>query len=490
VEIPSIGLSREALFQALESYKAHDVRWRSGRVWGYVYDAGREVEEVAKQAYTLFLTENALDPTIYPSLLRLENELVGMLVSHLGGDGQVVGHFTTGGTESILLAAKAARDYFRATRPGVGEPEMLLPLTAHAAFHKAAHYLNLRAVAVPVDPRTFKADVEATKQAITPNTILLVASAPSYAHGVIDPIRDLGELAAERGLLFHVDACIGGFLLPYFRRLGAPVPDFDFRVPGVTSISVDLHKYAYAAKGASLVLYRSRDLRRHQLFTCARWPGYSVVNPTVQSSKTGGPLAAAWAVLHLIGDDGYLRIAQRLLEATRRLVAGIEQIDGLRVLGKPEMSLVAFASDTVSVFHIADEMKTRGWYIQPQLAFGGGTESLHVSVTPSSVPHVEALLADLRASVEAARALPSGGPAARVQAALAQLDLANPSPEALAQLMQAAGVLGAELPKRMAPINEILNALPTALRERLLVEFFDRLYSPPGAEGLGSATGG
>ncbi|MBM4037762.1 MAG: ABC transporter permease subunit, partial [Planctomycetes bacterium] len=332
-------------------------------------------------------------------------------------------------------------DYFRAARPGIREPEMVLPLTAHAAFHKAAHYLGVKAAMVPVDPQTFKADADAVERAITPDTILLVASAPCYPYGVIDPVRELGELALRHGLLLHVDACIGGFLLPYFRRLGAPAPDFDFRVPGVTSISMDLHKYAYAAKGASLVLYRSRDLRRHQLFACARWPGYGVLNPTVQSSRTGGALAGAWAALHFIGDNGYLEIARRLLEATRTLVAGIEGIDGLRVLGKPEMSLVAFASEAASVFHIADEMSTRGWYVQVQWAFAGTPENLHLSVTPSSVPHVDALLADLRASVEKAKALKSGDLAAKVRAALAEGGPAGPSADTFAQVAALAGAL-------------------------------------------------
>src|SRR5215470_10653784 len=266
MKIPAHGMHREALFERLESYRANDTPWREGRTWAYVYDPGREAEEVIKQAYMMYLSDNALDPTAFPSALRLENEVVAMAAAHLHGDDQVVGNFTSGGTESIILAVKTARDYCRHHKPHIKAPEILLPATAHAAFQKAAHYLDVKPVLVAVDPRTFKADVDAVRRAITANTILLVGSAVSYAHGVVDPIRELGQLALEHDLLLHVDACMGGFLLPYFRRLGAPVPDFDFGVPGVTSISMDLHKYAFAAKGASTILYRNAELRRFQLY--------------------------------------------------------------------------------------------------------------------------------------------------------------------------------------------------------------------------------
>jgi glutamate/tyrosine decarboxylase-like PLP-dependent enzyme len=282
-------------------------------------------------------------------------------------------------------------------------------------------------------------------------------------------------LAIEKGLLLHVDACMGGFLLPYFRRLGAPVPDFDFSVPGVTSMSMDFHKYAFAAKGASTVLYRNKELRKYQLYACANWTGYTVINATVQSSKSGGPLAAAWAVLNFFGDDGYLEIARQVLDATRRIADGIERIDGLRLLGRPEMNLVAFTSDTVSVFHIIDEMKQRGWYIQPQLGFQDSKENIHLSINPASVKWVDALLADLRVCVETAKTLKSGELAATVRDTFGALDPASLSDETFGQMLGMAGVQGAQLPARMAEINEVLNALPAKLRERLLTEFLNDL---------------
>jgi sphinganine-1-phosphate aldolase len=475
VRIPEKGIPKDELFARMQSYRADDMDWRTGRVWAYVYDPGREAEEVIKQAYMSFLSENALDPTVFPSVLRFENELVAMAASHLGGDDEVVGNFTSGGTESIMLAVKTARDYSRAVRPEVREPELILPVTGHAAFQKAGHYLGVKPVLVPVDPETYKADVDAMRRAITPNTILLVGSAVSYAHGVVDPIRELGQLALERNLLLHVDACMGGFLLPYFRRLGAPVPDFDFSVPGVTSISMDFHKYAFAAKGASTVLYRNKELRKYQIYTCAQWTGYSVINPTVQSTKSAGPLAAAWAVVNFIGDDGYLEIARQVLEATRKIADAIDRMDDLRLLGRPEMNLVAFTSDTVSVFHIIDEMKTRGWYIQPQLGFGGSKENIHLSINPASVRWVDAMLADLRECVAKAKTMKAGQLAAVVREAFASVDPADLTSESFSGMLSMAGIQGYQVPERMAEINEVLNALPAGLREKLLTEFMNEL---------------
>ena len=479
MHIPKHGLSRDEVLRRLEAFRANDMPWRDGRTWAYVYDPGHEAEEVIKQAFTMYLTENALDPTVFPSTLALENELVAMAAAHLQGDENVVGNFTSGGTESILLAVKTARDRARDLHPEIREPELVLPATGHAAFQKACHYLDVKPVVVPVDPKTFRADPAAMRAAITRNAILLVGSAVSYAHGVVDPIRALGEIALEKNLLLHVDGCMGGFLLPYFRRLGAPVPDFEFNVPGVTSISMDFHKYAFAAKGASVLLHRSKELRKYQIYACSNWTGYTVINPTVQSTKSGGPLAAAWAVLHFIGDDGYLEIARTVLDATRRIAAGVREIPGLRLLGEPEMNLVAFTSDEVSVFHVIDEMKQRGWYVQPQLGFGGSKENIHLSINPASARWVDALLADLRTCVEKARAMKSGDLAAKLEPVLKGLDPKRLGDEQLRGMLAMAGAGASALPARMAEVNEVMNSLPAPLRERLLVTYLNELYRQP-----------
>ena len=477
MKIPAKGFSKESVLETLASYRTKDQDSKSGRVWGYVYDAGKEADDVAKTVYTRFLSENALDFTVYPSMLRLENEVVAMAAAHLNGDAQVAGNFTTGGTESIILAVKTARDWARANRPEIKRPEMLLPTTAHAAFHKAAHYLDVERVMVPVDPKTYQADPKAMRDAITENTILIVASAPSYAHGVIDPVKELAGLALEKNILCHVDACIGGWLLPYFRRLGAPVPDFDFSVPGVTSISMDLHKYAYAAKGASVVLYRDRKLRKHQMFACSDWPGYIVVNSTVQSTKSGGPLAAAWAVMNFIGDDGYLELSRQLKEAGEKLIAGIESIDGLRILGKPEMSLLAVASDEINLFRMADKMGEKGWYIQPQLSFGDAPENIHLSISPSNVKWIDEFLKDLRDCAEKTRGAPQSELVPMVVEAFSQIDPATINEEIFSQMMQMAGISSDSLPEGMAEINEVLNALPKKVCEKLLIQYVNDLFA-------------
>lgn len=483
--LPARGLDTDAIFTALEGLRAADVPWREGRTWAYVYDPGAAAEAVIKRAYTMYLSENGLDPTAFPSVLALENQLVAIGAAHLRGGAGVVGNFTSGGTESIMLAVKSARDYARSVR-GIERPAMIIPETAHAAFHKAASYLGVELRVTQVDPRTFKADVQAMRDAIDDRTALLVGSAVSYAHCVVDPIPEIAALAAERGLLCHVDGCMGGFLLPYFRRLGAPVTEFDFTVAGVTSISMDLHKYAFAAKGASLILYRSAEVRRHQIFACAGWTGYTMVNATVQSSKSAGPMAAAWAVLHHFGDEGYLKIAEGLLGATRRICAGIAEIPGLSLVGEPEMNLIAFTSSEADVFHIADEMKARGWYVQPQLAYNTSPANIHLSVNPKSVPLVEALLADLRASVDAARELPVSPLVAMVGQLFAGMDPGQGiEPGVLRQMREMGGLRDGALPERMAEVNQVLNALPAVVREMLLVEFMNDLYRPGGVDTAG-----
>lgn len=476
MRIPQKGVARDELFARMETYRASDMDWREGRTFGYVYDPGQEAKAVSRDAYMAFLGENALDPTVYPSVMRFENELVAMAAVHVGGDEEVVGSFTSGGTESILLAVKAARDRARKLRPEIDSPNLVMPDTAHAAFHKAGHYLGVDVVTVAVDSETFAADVEAMAEAITDDTILLVASAPSYAHGVVDPVEALGRLAEECGLLLHVDACIGGFLLPWFRRLGEPVAAFGFDVAGVTSLSMDLHKYAYADKGASLVLYRDKELRRFQIFSCARWPGYSVVNTTVASTKPAGPLAAAWAVMHFLGQDGYLEMARGQLAGTRTLVEHVEAHPDLQLLGQPQMCLAAFTSDTVNLFEVVDEMRVRGWYIQPQLTYGDSPANIHLSIGASNVPQMDAMLADLDDSIETAKQAVASGLADAIRGMFSSLEPSQLDPSVFEQLLGMAGMSGDALPGKMAEINEVLDALSPAFREFILTEFINGVY--------------
>lgn len=476
MELPEKGLSKSDIKKKLSTYRGDDIDWSSGRAFGYVFDPGDDLVQFAKEVYMDFLSESGLDFTVYPSLLRFENDIVSMMRKHLGGDQNTVGHFTSGGTESILLAVKTARDYARKVKPGVSEPEMVLPVTAHAAFHKAAHYFCVKPVTVSVNGDTFKADPASIEEAITENTILIVGSAPSYTHGVVDPIPELAEIASRHNILFHTDACMGGFLLPYFRRLGGEFPDFDFSVPGVTSLSVDLHKYAYTPKGASMILYRDPSLRREQVFTCAEWIGYTMINPTTQSTKSGGPLAAAWAVLNRVGDDGYLEFARRKKEAVEGYVRGITSIPELRLMAHPDMTLISFTSDEVNIFHIIDEMNIRGWYIQPSLKYDNCPENIHLSINLSNVDKVDAFTENLKESVNAAKELPSGTLLEQIGKLLEEkVDEIFSNPE---ELMALAGIKGDTIPERFAPVNEVLNFLSPEMRERMLLDFATTMFHP------------
>ncbi|WP_106181170.1 pyridoxal phosphate-dependent decarboxylase family protein [Prauserella shujinwangii] len=456
-----------------------------GRTLAYVYDSGRRgLDELGMAAYALASPANGLDPTAFPSLLRMENDVVAAAAGLLGGTTATVGSVTSGGTESCLLAVLAARE----GRRDVAAPAVVLPATAHAAFRKAAHLFGVRAVEVPVDPVTFRADPAAMAAAIDEHTVLVVASAPSYAHGVVDPVGEIAAAAAARGVRMHVDACIGGWVLPYLRRLGAAVPPFDFSVPGVTSISVDLHKYAYCPKGVSVLLHADPALRGGHYFASADWPGYTMLNTTIQSTKSGGPLAAAWAVLRHVGDDGYLRLARDTRAATAALREGIGRIAGLRVLGDPDATLLAFTGEPAGpatgepdfdLFTVADEMRARGWYVQPQFAHRSSPVNLHLTVTAANRGGEDAFLTDLAAAVRAARAAGPVAVAPELVAAIGALDPDTLTAEQFEGLLAGAGLAGdGALPERMAPVNALLAAAPARLRERVLLEFLGLLYRP------------
>lgn len=472
--IPPVGRTPDEIMTLLHGFKAQDMDWRSGRVFAYIYQPAEIAATLVKEAYSLYLSENCLDPTTFPSVAQLESDVVRMIAGLLQGDDCVVGNMTSGGTESILLAVKTARDWARAHRPHVTQPEMILARTAHAAFHKAGHYLGVKPVVVEFDPVTFEADVTAMRAAITDNTILLVASAPCYSQGVIDPVPAIATLAQEYGALCHVDACVGGMYLPFLRTLGRTIPPFDFSVPGVTSISVDLHKYGYAAKGASVVLYRDRSLRRHQIFASTDTTAYTIINPTALSSRSAGPIAGAWAILNYLGEAGYCDLVATVQAATERLMAGVDAIDGLYVLGRPAMSMFSFASQAINVFQLADALRRRGWYLQPQFSTPRSPRNLHVSITYGVAHNVDALIADIAACVEEVRHMPPIDLALvrSVVEALTQ----DPSPAVVEGLMAAVGLQPGALPQEMALINEVLDALPDAVANEVLIDFLNNLY--------------
>jgi glutamate/tyrosine decarboxylase-like PLP-dependent enzyme len=475
-EIPAQGLAKADILSTLRGFKDRDLPWKSGRVLAYTYDPGDESLGVATEAYLMFLTENGLDPTTFPSMHRLETDIVHILRDLLRGGEAVVGNCTSGGTESNLCAVKAARDWNRAHRPHITQPELILPRTAHPSFHKACAYFNIKPVITGFDPVTFRADVNAMRSAVTKNTILLVASAPGYAQGVVDPIAEIGQLALERELLFHVDGCVGGIPLSFFRRMGGYTgPDFDFSVPGVSSISADMHKFGYAPKNISSVLYRDKELRKHSIFACRATTTYALINTTVLSTKSGGPLAGAWALLHYLGEAGYRAIVGPVMDATRCLVAGVNAIEGLRILGNPDMSMFSFTSNDFNIFQLADEMRDRGWYIQPQFSTDNSPANLHVTVTRATVQHVDAFLNDLASAARAVKASANPIDLAGVRTQVRGLIEALGS-NAVDQLKSMAGMEGTDVPQHMALINSVMDALPDEIAERLLTEFLNDLY--------------
>jgi glutamate/tyrosine decarboxylase-like PLP-dependent enzyme len=462
----------------LRELQAGDVPVTGGRTLAYVYDSGlADADAVGREAVAAYAGSNGLDPTAFPSLLQMENEVVGLAADLLDAPDTAVGTVTSGGTESVLLAVQAARD----ARPDVDGPRMVLPETAHAAFHKAAHYFGVEAVTVAVG-EDFRGRPDAMAAAIDDRTVLVVASAPSYAHGVVDPVTEIATEARRRGVRCHVDACIGGWVLPYAARLGRPVPPWTFAVDGVTSISVDLHKYAYAPKGTSILLHRTPELRRPQFFASAAWPGYTMLNTTMQSTKSGAPLAGAWAVLRTIGDAGYLALAEQVLDGVDRLVDGLARVPGLHVVAAPDSTLVAFATDaTCDVFTLTDAMSRAGWWVQPQLSFGGRAPTIHLSLSAATAPRVEEFLAAL---AEAVRAAQETGPIA-VDPGIADfvggLDAARLTDVDFDGLLAAVGMAGeggVGLPESMAEINSLLDLATPDLREALLTAFLDRLSRP------------
>jgi sphinganine-1-phosphate aldolase len=401
--LPEHGMPVDEVLDSLEAKRAGDARWREGRTFGLVFDGGPGPHEAAERASQLFLHENALNPLAFPSLGQIQSEVVDICGELFHGPDTAAGFMTSGGTESILMAVKAARDRARRERD-VTAPEMVVATSAHAAFHKASHYFGVDLHAVDVGD-DWRADVDAMAAKVTDDTVLVVGSAPQYPQGVIDPIPQLAALAAEVGASCHVDACMGGFVLPFMERLGHDLPAWDFRVEGVTSISADIHKLGYAPKGASVLLHRTEELRRDQIFVFDDWLGGFYASPGMQGTRPAGPMAAAWAVLHHLGMEGYLRLTETTLDAHRRMIDGIRALEGLTVLGEPEAHLLAIAAeeqgeDTLDVFAIGDAMHARGgWHLDRQAP----PDSLHATVSAGNAPVIGEFLTDLEAVVAEVR---------------------------------------------------------------------------------------
>jgi glutamate/tyrosine decarboxylase-like PLP-dependent enzyme len=393
-QLPAHGSTLETVMGRLRGLQAHDGDYHNARTWTLIYNAGPDVDAVLQAAASHVLMENALNPGVFPSLREMQRDVVSITADLLHGGDDVGGAMTSGGTESIFMAVKTARDRMRAER-GLTRGRILIPRTAHPAFVKAAELLDLEWDQMPLgdDLRTRASDVGGL---IRDDTVLVVGSAPAFPFGMIDPIAEMAATSADAGVPFHVDACLGGFLLPFLERLGHDIPPWDFRVPGVTSISADLHKYGYGIKGASIVLHRPKTNMRYQVFQFGDWPGGIYGTQAFLGTKPAPPIAAAWAVLNYLGEDGYKRLAAETMDAAGRLIDGVNAMPDAHVWGEPDMSVAAIGSREHDIFAAGDVLLQRGWHVDRQ----GGPPALHMMASPRHRLVVDEFLADLRFALD------------------------------------------------------------------------------------------
>ncbi|MEL6472774.1 MAG: aspartate aminotransferase family protein [Pseudomonadota bacterium] len=373
-----------------------DAKWRDGKTAVYVFNAGEEIAAVQKEAYAMYMSENGLGPLAFPSLAQMEADVIAMALGLLNGPKDATGAMTSGGTDSITMAIKTARDYSRSARKVGERANVVLAQSAHLAFDKAAHLMDIEVRRIPLkSDGSFEADPVAMGDACDEDTIMMVGSAPNFPHGIIDPIEALGAVAAQKDIWLHVDACVGGYFAPFARMNGVAVPAFDFEVPAVKSMSADLHKYGYAAKGASTVLFRSGDLYAHMPFDMAGWSGAPMKTPTLAGTRPGGAIAAAWAVMNHLGVEGYRRLQGQVCETRERIEEGVKAL-GFEVLGTPMLGLVAFRHPDHHSFALYGEIYRRGWFTSVTKE----PPSLHLMLSPKHAEVADAYLSDLKAAVE------------------------------------------------------------------------------------------
>lgn len=472
--LPVEGIAPQEILAELAALRSKDVPHEGGRLFSYVFEHGdAALTQLQHEAFLAFSAVNMLDPTAFPSVAAMENDVIGTLLDVFGAGPAAVGTFTSGGTESCMLAVRSAAVL------GDGG-ELVLPESAHPAFSKAAEWLGLDVVRVPVDPVTLTPRAADVLAAVTDRTALVVVSAVSYPHGVLDPVAEVAAGCLERGVALHVDACIGGLVLAGRRALGEPVPPFDLAVPGVSSLSVDLHKYGYAMKPASAVLFADRERRRASWFAFGAWAGYPIVNATLQSTKSAGSLAAAWATFRALGSAGYLAAFERQLEATRVIRAAVEAVPGIRLLGDPAASLLAFASDEegLDVGAVDDALRARGWHLQAQLAFGAAPPSVHLTVDAGAAATAAALAADLATAVAEVRASPPQPVDPGLAQLLSSLDVDAVTPESLAALLAAAGLEPGGQLVVDARVNAMIQLLAPDVRAAVIALVADGVFTP------------
>lgn len=409
MQMPTEGRPWDEVRAEMLSRGAGDVAWREGKTAVYVFNAGEDVHALQHEAYGLFMAENGLGPLAFPSLAQMEKDVISMALGLLHGPEGAAGAITSGGTDSITMAIKTARDYARANGKPKDRANIVIPRSGHLAFHKAALLMDIEIRSVPLKTDgSYEADPAAMAAAIDEATIMLVGSAPNFPHGIIDPIAALGKVAEEKGVWLHVDACVGGYFAPFARMNGVPVPDFDFAVPAVKSMSADLHKYGYCAKGASTVLFRSAELYKHMPFTLSDWSGAPMKTPTLAGTRPGGAISAAWAVMNVLGISGYREKQDLVCQTRERIEDGVRAL-GFEVLGRPLLGLVAFRHPEADTLALYSAMRQRGWFT----SFTVEPPSLHLMLSPKHAEVADDYLADLAACLEAVKA---GNTAPKVEA--------------------------------------------------------------------------
>lgn len=392
---PDTGVNEQTVFAEMEAARTDDVAWRDGRLGLYVHFGGDDVLAVAKEAYMRFFSENALGPTAFPSLAKFEREVVQWTASLLQAGPNAAGNITSGGSESIFLAMKSIRDWARSQNRGGATPQVIAPYSAHPAFSKAGYLLGVEVTRIALRD-DFRANAEQMRAAVGERTIGIIGSAPGFPHGLVDPIEEIAAIAREHNLWMHVDACVGGFVLPFARDLQYPIPEFDFAVAGVRSMSADLHKYGFAAKGASTVVYRHQDDHRHQVFEFDDWPRGKYAAPTMAGTRPGGAVAAAWAVMRFLGRTGYTNIVRSIMQTRDALRHGIESMDELHIVSDPEGPIMTFSAHDIDIFAVAQAMTDKGWFVTR----GAQPPCIHLGMlTAVHVPHTERYLHDLHEAV-------------------------------------------------------------------------------------------
>ena len=399
MKLPKSGMSWDALQRELQQRGSEDAKWRDGKTAVYVFNAGADVEKVQKEAYAAFQSENGLGPLAFPSLAQMEKDVISMALGLLHGPNGATGAMTSGGTDSITMAVKTARDFARSKGRALDRANIVLPQSAHLAFDKAAHLMDVDVRRVPLlTDGSYQADADAMGAVVDEDTIMMVGSAPNFPHGIIDPIEALGDVAAKHGVWLHVDACVGGYFAPFARMNGVPVPPFDFEVSAVQSMSADLHKYGYAAKGASTVLFRSEELYSFMPFDLAGWSGAPMKTPTLAGTRPGGAISSAWAVMNYLGEEGYRELQGAVCKTRERVEEGVQAL-GFEVLGTPMLGLIAFRHPELHSFALYGEIYRRGWFTSVTKE----PPSLHLMISPKHADVIDQYLADLKLACEAVR---------------------------------------------------------------------------------------